>query len=727
MKATRLLFVKLMLAAMMLPGVKQGQAQECGSVPPPEYYNFMLERVQTLSGIGVEALQPEALPVQFIISRNSSGGNAALTPAQIAVTMSEINAAYAPMNMSFYEQGSPLYLDSDSWNSSFNKIFDFLLPLYEVDNVINIFVFPSVISGSSSICGYALFPDGSNSRVVLTASCTQNGSTTAHELGHYFSLLHTHETFYGSELVARTNCTTAGDLFCDTPADPDISSLVSSACVYTGTATDANGDPYTPDPNNIMSYSVKACRTNFSDEQKAAIVQSMYNDRAYLIQTTDIIAFPHVESFEDGLGKWSNVSGDNLDWTRDAGGTPSSGTGPATGSEGNYYMYIESSTSGTGFPSKVALLQSPVIHLGSLNNPALEFSYHMYGSTMGTLEVQVSTNGGGSWSNLWSENGDQGNTWHETELSLQSYAGQDIMLRFRGTTGTSFTSDMAIDYIRINTSGSSCTAGITTFPYTESFESGLGNWNNAAADHIDWTRDSGGTPSSGTGPTTGSDGSFYLFTESSTSGTGYPNKRAVLISNCIDLNGLSNPLLEFDYHMYGATMGSLELLISDNNGITWTSLWSESGDQGNSWFTGGINLAAYNDEIVLLQFLATTGSNFTSDMAIDNIRISNDSPDEGDEVAAIQRIDEGDYELSVFPNPVNSPLVNIHLNAMGSATARVELLSLSGHTVFYRTYATSPGENLFQLDVSGLATGMYQVAVVFDDGGMKVSKLLVQH
>ena len=48
--------------------------------------------------------------------------------------------------------------------------------------------------------------------------------------------------------------------------------------------------------------------------------------------------------------------------------------------------------------------------------------------------------------------------------------------------------------------GGSCASTISSFPYSESFESGLGAWSQASGDDLDWTRQSGGTPSNGTGP-----------------------------------------------------------------------------------------------------------------------------------------------------------------------------------------------------------------------------------
>ncbi len=172
-------------------------------------------------------------------------------------------------------------------------------------------------------------------------------------------------------------------------------------------------------------------------------------------------------------------------------------------------------------------------------------------------------------------------------------------------------------------------AGISSFPYAESFESGLGVWTNATGDDINWTRDSGGTPSNTTGPSTGQDGAFYLYTEASTSATpsGNPNKTALLTSPCIDMSALSGASLEFGYHMYGATMGTMEVLISTNEGSSYSSIWSQNGDQGNIWNQAAVDLSAYIGSVIKLQFKGTTGSSWRSDMAIDNLKIESSTPD----------------------------------------------------------------------------------------------------
>jgi len=169
--------------------------------------------------------------------------------------------------------------------------------------------------------------------------------------------------------------------------------------------------------------------------------------------------------------------------------------------------------------------------------------------------------------------------------------------------------------------GVGCIGGITAYPYNESFESGLGAWTQSAADDIDWTRDSGGTPSGNTGPSSASDGTWYMYTEASGNGTGYPNKQAIFNSPCFDLTAAPSATFSFDYHMYGSNMGTLSLEASNDNGTSWVPLWSQNGNQGNAWISQNVDISAYTGSSVQLRFNGTTGNGYRSDMAIDNVSL----------------------------------------------------------------------------------------------------------
>ncbi|MBN1337930.1 MAG: choice-of-anchor D domain-containing protein [Bacteroidales bacterium] len=159
------------------------------------------------------------------------------------------------------------------------------------------------------------------------------------------------------------------------------------------------------------------------------------------------LPLPYDQPFEEAGGwpyAWNNVTGDDFDWTMDSGGTPSSGTGPSgdhtTGS--GYYVFTESSS--PNYPSKLAILETPVFDLAGATVPTVSFWYHMYGTAMGQLHLDILS--GGVWTNdvMSPISGNQGNQWNLQVVDLTGYTGT-VKFRFRGITGTSYTSDMAID------------------------------------------------------------------------------------------------------------------------------------------------------------------------------------------------------------------------------------------------------------------------------------------
>jgi hypothetical protein len=147
---------------------------------------------------------------------------------------------------------------------------------------------------------------------------------------------------------------------------------------------------------------------------------------------------PFTDAF--GAGSGSSVAA-TLAWTQDAAGTPSSGTGPSddvTG--GGYYMFTETSGGGS---NKTAVLFSACVDATSLPSACLSFSYHMYGATQGTLEVRVNGD------SAWSASGNLGNQWINAQVDVSAWASGNMLIEFVGLTGTSFTSDMAIDKVSV--------------------------------------------------------------------------------------------------------------------------------------------------------------------------------------------------------------------------------------------------------------------------------------
>lgn len=195
-----------------------------------------------------------------------------------------------------------------------------------------------------------------------------------------------------------------------------------------------------------------------------------YNDTLRTLTTlyssnNTITAFPHVEDFESfsrcsnntncgntlcplNNGWFNNTTGvvDESDWRTWAGSTSSNGTGPSfdhnPGNSGGQYLYAESSG---GCDSSTLIVNSPCIDLDTLYNPEARIWYHMYGSNMGTFNVDVFDGNRWHYQVVSELSGSQGAAWSELKIDLQPYAGKMVMIRFRGKIGDGFRSDMAID------------------------------------------------------------------------------------------------------------------------------------------------------------------------------------------------------------------------------------------------------------------------------------------
>lgn len=98
-------------------------------------------------------------------------------------------------------------------------------------------------------------------------------------------------------------------------------------------------------------------------------------------------------------------------------------------------MYVEADASGAT-PGKTAILQSQCWNIAGLTSPYLTFWYHMRGTQMGSLTVDVDANGSVT-SNVWTQSGDRGLKWRQGWVNLAPWAGQtNLRVRFRAITGT---------------------------------------------------------------------------------------------------------------------------------------------------------------------------------------------------------------------------------------------------------------------------------------------------
>ncbi len=223
-----------------------------------------------------------AVAIHAVVLRGANG-RGGISEQNIERSINNLNNKYRKLNISFYVCHYT-YINNDThFNHRFSnsKHPDYItrnnLDDNNVDGAINIYFVPN-----SSGTSWSSFPWMDREHIVMYNNHVTNGESSdlgilSHEIGHWFGLLHTFESARGKELVARTNCTTAGDGVCDTPADPD-GSHNRRTCTYTDDLKDANGDLYKPMVTNIMSYYFD-CLDDFTKGQEEIIQTNLITTR----------------------------------------------------------------------------------------------------------------------------------------------------------------------------------------------------------------------------------------------------------------------------------------------------------------------------------------------------------------------------------------------------------------------------------------------------------------
>ncbi len=229
--------------------------------------------------------------LSFHVVRRSNGSGG-ISQAQLDQTFLDANAGFASVGIEFCLAPTIDYIDDDALYAidSFTEL-DLVRSTNVDPGMINVYFTSRVDVGWGDICGYSSFTFSSVQGIVMNNQCTGiawDPSTISHELGHYFDLFHTHETFYGQECPDGSNCSVAGDLLCDTPADPQMSRQdVSAQCSYLGSAVgscQSPGLPYSPDTRNFMAYGKPQCLNSFTPQQQTKALATLINLRFDLIQ-----------------------------------------------------------------------------------------------------------------------------------------------------------------------------------------------------------------------------------------------------------------------------------------------------------------------------------------------------------------------------------------------------------------------------------------------------------
>lgn len=261
---------KAIIAFLMLCGLNSF-SQECGTSP------LTKDRVKEIERIASNYSQTSStgiiyLPVKIHRTRSDYSGFSNDTQYY---PIDRIVYEFQKLNEKFYDLGYQFFIcdtinsfisnDLDNFHSSFGYSDSIVVAANQVNNAINVYYV-----NHSNVGGRSNFPSGDKNMnwMFVRNRVWQKGETLIHEMGHYFNLYHTFESFLGNELVDGSNCTTHGDLVCDTPADVRFTNTYYDrlTCLYNGVETDGNGQIFNPQIDNYMSY-YGSCQNVFTPGQ----------------------------------------------------------------------------------------------------------------------------------------------------------------------------------------------------------------------------------------------------------------------------------------------------------------------------------------------------------------------------------------------------------------------------------------------------------------------------
>ena len=291
------------------------------------------------------------------------------------------------------------------------------------------------------------------------------------------------------------------------------------------------------------------------------------------------------DNFECGTEKWV-ISG--LDWDLIESAFQGGNWSLTDSPEGNYSPNADA----------VARMKSS-IDLSTSTFPVLTFWHKYLVHYNDYIYVDISTDAGFTWSNLWNTGHYKwADTWSPAIIDLSNYKSTSVKIRFRLRASDSYFHDgWYIDDVVIRERDA---IPVLSFPFADDFENGLDNW---LVSGVEW-------------PSIQSEvrGGHYAVADSPNGNYNLYANSVMMTNGFIDLSGSTSPVLTF-WHKYLLHYGDyIYVELSEDYGLNWTTLWSTGHYKWvDTWTPAIIDLSSYNSASAMIRFRLRASDSYVHD------------------------------------------------------------------------------------------------------------------
>ena len=295
MKTKLLIKKKFLFLLLMLIFINPVFSQWCGS----KNIRTNIQKQPLTNQLQTKQQSNEILVVNIFFNILVSNYSSDVSEQECKDAVENINSYFNSSNIVFKFSGYRNRYNQSLTSINSDADFNNLRNINTNEDNLQVFLIDSFFGNSG---GRAQFP---GNYLALTKDYVDT-FVLAHEIGHNLNLYHTHhggpaepDPDIPAEAIDGSNCATAGDLICDTPADPLLISgsggnINSLTCTYTG------GGGFNPDTENIMSYTSTECGDSFTNDQGNRMREALLtiNDLQSIQEDKSILAEPIEISFE---------------------------------------------------------------------------------------------------------------------------------------------------------------------------------------------------------------------------------------------------------------------------------------------------------------------------------------------------------------------------------------------------------------------------------------------